>query len=75
MPYYVFRISSEKQFTPAGSFEKYPEAKEACRRLRAEGSPDDPNAVRMIFAQSEHEARRLLSEKRQPSSPLEEWEA
>jgi len=27
MPYYVFRISPEKQFTPAGSFEKYPEAK------------------------------------------------
>lgn len=75
MPYYVFRKSADKQLALVDSFEKYPPAKEACRRLRAEGSPDDPNAVRMIFAQSEHEARRLFSEKRQPSSPLEEWEA
>lgn len=75
MPYYVFRMAADKKLALVDSFEKYPPAKEACRRLRAEGSPDDPNAVRMIFAQSEHEARRLLSEKRQPSSPLEEWEA
>jgi hypothetical protein len=43
--------------------------------LRAEESPSDPGAIRMAFAASEAEARRLLSEKRNPSSPLEEWEA
>ncbi len=75
MPYYVFRISPDRQFTLVNTFEKYQEAKETCRRLRAEESPNDPNAVRMAFAKSEYDARRLLAEKRQPSSPLEEWEA
>lgn len=75
MPYFVFRVSSRKECTLVASFDKYPEARDACRRLRADESPTDPNAIRMAFAASETEARRLLSEKRNPSSPLEEWES
>jgi hypothetical protein len=29
----------------------------------------------MAFGESEKDARRLLTEKRKPSTPLEEWEA
>jgi hypothetical protein len=29
----------------------------------------------MAFGANEKEAKRLLSDKRQPSSPLEEWES
>jgi hypothetical protein len=75
MPYFVFRVSSRRECSLVSSFEKYPEARDTCRRLRAEESPSEPGAIRMAFAATEVEARRLLSEKRNPSSPLEEWEA
>lgn len=75
MPYFVFRFGPDRKPSLAGVFEKYKEAKDTCRTLRAQESPDDPNAIRMAFAKTEHEAKRLLSEKRDPSSPLEEWEA
>ena len=75
MPYFVFNISTDKKFTLVKSVLQYKEAKDLCRQLRIAGSPDNPNAVRMAFAEDEGKARRLLAEKRQPSSPLEEWEA
>jgi hypothetical protein len=43
--------------------------------LRASECPDNPNGIRMAFAETEVKAKHLLAEKRQPSSPLEEWEA
>ncbi len=75
MPYFVFKISADRQFTLVKSCEKYNEAKDLCRELRIAESPDNPNGVRMAFAEDEAKARRLLMDKRQPSSPLEEWEA
>jgi hypothetical protein len=75
MPYFVFKISADRQFTLVKSCEKYQDAKNLCRELRIAGSPDNPNAVRMSFAEDEAKAKRLLMDKRQPSSPLEEWEA
>jgi hypothetical protein len=75
MPYFVFRIAADKSLTPVGSYEKYQEAKDVCVRLRKEESPGNPNAVRMAHANSEVEAKRLLTDRRQPASPLEEWEA
>lgn len=75
MPYFVFRISPEKQFDLVKVFDSYQQAKETCRELRIKESPDNPTAIRMAFAKTEYEAKRLLSERRQPSSPLEEWEA
>jgi len=75
MPYFVFKISPDKQFILVKSCEKYIEAKDLCRKLRIAESPDNPNAVRMAFAEDEAKAKRLLMDKRQPSSPLEEWEA
>jgi hypothetical protein len=75
MAYYVFRVSDDRTLSFVGEHEKYADAREVCRKLRAAEAPADPGRIRMAFAKSEHEARRLLSEKRQPSSPLEEWEA
>ena len=75
MPYFVFRVSADKGPSLVKSCEKYKEAKELCRELRAAESPDNPNGIRMAFAENEAQAKRLITEKRQPSSPLEEWEA
>ncbi len=75
MPYYVFRLSPDKKLTLVNTFTKYKEAKDLCRQLRQTESPDNPNTVRMAFAEDEVKAKRLLADKRQPSSPLEEWEA
>jgi hypothetical protein len=75
MPYFVFRVSADKGLSHVRTLEKYKEAKELCRELRLAESPDNPNAIRMAFAETEHKARNLIAEKRQPSSPLEEWEA
>lgn len=75
MPYFVFKISPDKQFTLVKTCVQYKEAKDLCRELRIAGSPDNPNSIRMAFAEDEVKAKRLLADKRQPSSPLEEWEA
>jgi len=76
MPYYVFRVSTDRSSLELlDSFAKFQEAKNLCYERRKAESPDDPSRIRMAFAKSEYEAKRLLSEKREPSSPLEEWEA
>jgi hypothetical protein len=75
MPYFVFRILPGKQPELVASFDKYKDAKDTCRSLRMKESPDNPNTIRMAHAESEKLAKRLLTDKRQPSSPLEEWEA
>lgn len=75
MPYFVFRFGADRKPVLVDTFEKYKDAKETCRTLRQQQSPTDPNAVRMTFANNEHDAKRLLAERREPSSPLEEWEA
>jgi hypothetical protein len=75
MPYFVFRLAPGQPPQLVSTFEKYMDAKNLCRELRARESPDDPNTIRMAHATSEYEARRLLVEKRKPGTPLEEWEA
>lgn len=75
MPYFVFRLLPEQPPQMVGSFEKYKEAKALCRELREKESPTDPNTIRMALGKSEYEAKRLLTEKRKPATPLEEWEA
>ena len=74
MPYYVFRIAADKTLTLLNTFDKYKDAKETCRTLRI-AEPSGSDQIRMAFAATERDAKRLLAGKRQPSSPLEEWEA
>jgi hypothetical protein len=47
----------------------------AARELRKIEGPGATGTIRMAFGESEKNARRLLTEKRKPSTPLEEWEA
>ena len=75
MPYFVFRISADRKFTPLNVFEKFKEAKDLCRQLRQAQATDATDQIRMTFAKDEQEARRLLGNRRAPASPLEEWEA
>jgi hypothetical protein len=75
MPYFVFRLAPDKPPALVSAFDKYKDAKELCRELRTKESPGNPYAIRMAHAKSEYEARRLLTDKRKPATPLEEWEA
>lgn len=75
MPYFVYRISAERKLSLVKVYDKFQEAKDVCRKMRAEMPANSIEQVRMTFAKTEKEAKRLLSEKREPSSPLEEWEA
>ena len=75
MPYFVFKISADRKFSLVKACVQYKEAKDLCRELRIAESPDNPNAVRMAFAEDQAKAKRLIADKRPPSSPLEEWEA
>jgi len=74
MPYFVFRIAADKTMTLANSVTQYREAKDLCRTLRNAQPPGDTTLIRMAFAPNEQDAKRLLAERRQISSPLEEWE-
>jgi hypothetical protein len=75
MPYFVFRITADNQFKLVNRFDRFPEAKQVCRDMRAEAAPGSNERIRMAFAKTENEARRLLLDRRSPASPLEEWEA
>ncbi len=75
MPYFVFRVQTGKPPEFVASFDKYKDAKATCRDLRIKESPDNPNTIRMAHAESEKLAKRLLTNKHDPASPLEEWEA
>lgn len=75
MPYYVFRLSPDQQPELIDSFPRFQEAMKAARELRRREGPGATRTIRMAFGESEKEARRLLTEKRKPSTPLEEWEA
>ena len=75
MLYYVFKISAEKKLTLIDSYKKYNDAKAICTELRKAQASGDSDQIRMVFAKSEKKAKNLLTEKHEPSSPLEEWEA
>lgn len=76
MPYYVFRISADKKnLTLVDTRARFAEAKDVCRDLRMKQGQNDTGLIRMAFANSEKDAKRLLTEPRKESTPLEEWEA
>ncbi len=74
MPYFVFRIATDKTMTLVNSFVKFGEAKVLCSTLRQAQAAGATDRFRMVFAANDHDAKRMLAEKRQISSPLEEWE-
>jgi hypothetical protein len=70
MPYYLFRISEPdrlkivKQLDLVDTFEKFREARNAARQLRAE-TADDEAVYKVMFAESRLAAEEQLQEKRQ----------
>ena len=75
MPYFIFRISAGKDIKPelVDTKEKFPDANRICKTLRKEMSAEDKSVIKMMFAEDELEARRLMRTKKD-SSPIEEWE-
>lgn len=64
MPYFLYRISSERKLTLIQTFEKYQEAKGVARQLRAEQPPESGDVIRMIFAETSKKAQLLLTDPR-----------
>lgn len=75
MPYFIFRIFQEKDVKPelVDSKEKFPDANKFCKTLRKEIAEDDKSIIKMMFAENEPEARRLMRTKKE-AAPVEEWE-
>lgn len=61
MPYFVYRITPELRLTCIDAHERYQDARALVRRLREEKAEADETDIRMIFAQHQSEAERLLS--------------
>ncbi len=64
MPYFTFKISSEKDFEQLGTHEKYQQAREQVRQLRETSQEPDPVTYRLVHAKSAEEGIKLLSIRR-----------
>lgn len=61
MPYFIYRIHSERELEYVDTKERYQEAKALVRQLRTQQASNDPGSVRLVFAKSGGEAEKLLS--------------
>ena len=68
MPYFVYRISSERKLTLLNTFDKFTEAKDFARSLRAQQAPGVNETIRMIFAENPKKAQLLLTDLRNPKT-------
>ena len=66
MPYFIYTIRRPRAPEKVGAFAEYRKARAAVREMRRELDRDDPATVRMVFAASEAQADRLLTERREP---------
>jgi len=77
MPYYVFKITQPtpiiKNLEFQKEFEKFKEAKDFARDMRAELPLNGGITVKMIFAANQLQAEELLQEKRE-DTVVREWE-
>lgn len=61
MPYYVYQITPNRQLTHIDTKTRYQEARSLVRDLRGQKADDDDNDYRLIFANQQGEAEKLLS--------------
>jgi hypothetical protein len=61
MPFFIFKISSANALEYLGEEEKYRQARERVRALRAAHEADDGATFRMIFANSVGQGEKLLA--------------
>jgi len=66
MPYFVYKVFSNRTLEPVEEFDKYREAKLRVRELRGEDGGEETYTYRMVFARHATEAERLLTQKREP---------
>jgi len=66
MQYHIFEINPFQQLTHLQSIDKYREAKQCVRGLRAAQDFPTGTTYRMMFAATPEQAERLLREKREP---------
>lgn len=64
MPYFVYKITPSMHLTHLDTKERYQDARAVVRGLRAERSDGDDADYRMIFANHQSEAERILSKPR-----------
>lgn len=60
MPYYIYRITPPNRLEQIESHENYRSAKERIRELWSEIEPGSEVVIRMIYAETQGEAERLL---------------
>lgn len=61
MPYFVYQITPARRLTHVQTTDRYQEARASVRRLREARAAGDDNDYRLIFANHQAEAERLLS--------------
>jgi len=61
MPYFVYKVSPTRQLTYIDTKERYQEARTLARELRAKAPADEDGEFRLIFANQQGEAEKLLS--------------
>jgi hypothetical protein len=66
MPYFVYKVYSERKLEMIEQFDGYRDARNHARELRAALPADAGYQIRVIFAKNPEEASMLLSEKREP---------
>jgi len=64
MPYFVYRISPERKLTLLDTLDKFKQAKDLARALRARQPPGINDVFRMIFAENPKQAQLLLTDLR-----------
>jgi len=69
MPYFVYRVSPQKFIKHLEQYSEYRDARKYARDLRAQQDKEDPDTIKIIFAEEQAEAEALLKAKRerQPS--------
>ena len=60
MPYFVYRISEPRSLEHIDTFDNYKKAREVTRNHRAELGKESKTTIRMIFANNQVEAEKLL---------------
>lgn len=61
MPYFVYKVSPKLQLTYIDTQERYQDARTQVRELRANRAPEEDGEFRLIFANQQGEAEKLLS--------------
>lgn len=78
MPYYIYAVQQGptalvKHLDQLEEYEKFKDAKNRAREIRATAAPDDTRVIKVIFAESALEAEEKLQEHRE-APILKEWE-